>query len=120
MYLLLQAGVVMLVKPKEKILKNMGIKTQSIYAGRLSSDVAKRRGPVNKKVDEKDPFSWMGLIEVDSILFPTINATIDIDQKANVFVLLGTLNLPNGSAEFKDEYEFNVSWMSKRAGAKQK
>lgn len=108
-YVVLQAGVKVLVKPKEMLLKNMGIKTQSIYAGRLSSDVAKRREPVNKKVDEMDPFSWTGLIEVDLILFPTIDATIDIDQKANVFVLLGTLNLPNGTVNLKDEYEFFVS-----------
>lgn len=100
----------MLVRPKDKILKNLGIRTQSIYASKLSSDVNKRRGPVNKKVDEKDPFSWMGLLQLDLILWPTINATIDIDQKANVYVILGKLQLPNNTIDIKDEYEFFVSF----------
>lgn len=102
----------MFVKPKEKILKNLGIKTQGIYATKLSSDLNKRRGPVNQKVDEKDPFSWTGLLQLDLILWPTINATVDIDQKANVYVILGSLQLPNNTIDIKDEYEFFVSALS--------
>lgn len=87
----------------------MGIQTQSIYASKLSSDISKRTQPRNSKIDEKDPFSWRGFVEVDLLTFPTINGTIDIDQKANIYVILGAINLPNNTIEFNNEYEFFVS-----------
>lgn len=87
----------------------MGIKTQSIYASRLSSDVSRRREPINQIVDEKDPFSWMASAQLDLLLWPTINISVDIDQKADIFVILGTLNLPKNTIELKDEYQFVVS-----------
>lgn len=97
-----------MIEPKEKFLKNLGIKTQAIYAGKLSSDIAKKTEVRHDESNEQDPISWTGLMELDMIIYPTIKGTLDLDQKGSVYVLLGSLTLPNGTINIKNEFEFVV------------
>lgn len=100
--------MIIFIQPKEKILKKLGIKTQAIYAGKLSSDSAKKTEVTHDESNEQDPISWNGLMELDMIIYPTIKGTFDLDQKGSVYVLLGSLILPNGTVTIKDEFEFVV------------
>lgn len=106
-----QLGVTVVGKPKPKILNELGIKTQAIYTRKLAG------GAVGDEEDEdyeyedeiEEPISWSGLVKIDTLIYPTMKGTLDIDQKGTLYVLLGTLTLPDGTAEFKDEFDFVVS-----------
>lgn len=98
-------------KPKPKLLDELGIKTQAIYNRKLVGTAidGEEEDEYEDEDEMEDPISWSGLVEIDSLIYPTMKGTLDIDQKGTAYVLLGTLTLPGGTAELKDEFDFAVS-----------
>lgn len=89
------------------ILKELGIETQAIYKEKLADG----GGGIKQvaEVDEEDPFGWEGSVEIDTLLYPTMKGTVDIDQKGTVYDVLASLHLPKGEAELRNEFDFIVN-----------
>jgi len=61
----------------------------------------------NDDEDEaKDALSWRGVIELDTVLYPTMKGTLDIDERGTVYNIVASLALPDGIAEVRDEFDF--------------
>lgn len=103
-------GMIILGKPKPKILKELGIKTQAIYKNKLNVFsgflVKQKTDKVDDGEHEEDPINWSGYIELNTLIYPTMTAEIDIDQKGTVYDVGATLKLPAGKAEFRDEFDY--------------
>ncbi|XP_063238564.1 uncharacterized protein LOC134540049 isoform X2 [Bacillus rossius redtenbacheri] len=56
--------------------------------------------------EEEEAVSWAGLLEVDTVLYPTMRAQLDVDEKGSLYVVAGSLTLPDGTAELYDEFSF--------------
>nr|XP_022900792.1 uncharacterized protein LOC111413892 [Onthophagus taurus] len=95
-------GVIVRGKPKSKFLKELGIETQQIYNEKLAN--GDEPGQVN--IGREDPLSWEGFVEIDTLLYPTMQGYIDIEQKGTVYDLLASLTLPNGKAELRNEFDY--------------
>uniref|UniRef100_A0A1Y1LL77 Vitellogenin domain-containing protein n=1 Tax=Photinus pyralis TaxID=7054 RepID=A0A1Y1LL77_PHOPY len=96
-----RVGLSLLAQPKPKILNEMGIQTQAIYNQNFGGDDS------DEDYEEiENPINWNGFIEIDSIVYPTVNCSFDIDQMGNLYVLLGTVSLREGFVEFKNEFDF--------------
>lgn len=64
----------------------------------------------NDSEDEtKDALSWRGVIELDTILYPTMKGTLDIDERGTIYNIVASMALPDGIAEVRDEFDFIVS-----------
>jgi hypothetical protein len=59
--------------------------------------------------ETEDALSWMGIIELDTVLYPTMKGTLDIDERGTVYNIVASLVLPDGVAEIRDEFDFVVS-----------
>ncbi|PSN49824.1 hypothetical protein C0J52_08839 [Blattella germanica] len=55
---------------------------------------------------EEDALSWRGEIELDTILYPTMKGTLDIDERGTLYLIVASLVLPDGVAEVHDEFDF--------------
>lgn len=110
-------GVVVLGKPRPKLLKELGVKSKAVYTANLNSKenqgAATEEESEEEDEDEKEEFdeiSWTGHVQLHTIVWPTIQGTMDIEQTGSVYAVLVTLTLPDGKAELKDKFEFNVSF----------
>lgn len=110
-----QLGITVVGKPKPKILNELGIKTQAIYNGKLAGTEMEKNledltdDDYDYEDEAEEPISWSGLVAIDTVIYSTMKGTLDIDQKGTLYVVLGTLTLPDGVAELKDEFDFIVS-----------
>lgn len=107
-----QLGAVVVGKNKPRLLEQLDINPDSIYRERVE-DEERYSGDTDSYEDyEEDeyeePISWAGLLEIDTLIYPTVKGMLDIDQKGDVYVLLATLILPDGKAEIRDEFEMEV------------
>jgi hypothetical protein len=58
--------------------------------------------------ESEDALSWRGVIELDTLLYPTMKGTLDIDESGTVYNIVASLVLPDGVAEIRDEFDFVV------------
>lgn len=100
-------------KDKPRLLEQLDINPGSIYRERVEDE---ERYPDDTDSDAdyeedeyEEPISWAGLLEIDTLIYPTVKGTLDIDEKGDVYVLLATLILPDGRAEIRDEFEMQVT-----------
>lgn len=101
-------GIAIVGKPKPKYLKELGIKRPPIYTSIQKNYMGEEEiGEADD--DTHDGISWSGLIEVDTIIWPTIKGSLDIDQAGSVYAATVTLTLPDGVAEMTDVLDFSVS-----------
>lgn len=107
-----QLGITVKGKPKPMILKELGIETQAIYKEKLADGGGGIKQVLGQEKEEDDPFSWEGFVEIDTLLYPTMKGTIDIDQKGTVYDILASLHLPMGEAELRNEFDFIVRFHS--------
>ncbi|TDG46759.1 hypothetical protein AWZ03_006806 [Drosophila navojoa] len=56
--------------------------------------------------DEEDYISYLVNFEVDTLVWPTINGELDIQENMDFYFLLGNLQLPQGRLEFRDRLYF--------------
>ena len=56
-----------------------------------------------------DAVSWRGEIELDTIFYPTMKGTLDIDERGTLYLIVASFVLPDGVAELRDEFDFEVS-----------
>lgn len=109
-------GAAIFAKPKPKLLSELGIETQAIYRGSFAGNqnLGTRYDPDDDYEDDEDetfieePLNWSGLVEINTIFYPTMKGTLEVDQKGSLYVVMGTLTLPKGTAELKDEFDFLV------------
>lgn len=94
-------GVKLVGFPKPKTLKEFGIEIKEIYKKQAKSHS-------NIDLDNEDPLSWKGLIELDAVIYPTMKGELEIDQKGPFYVLQGKLLLPHGVATIFNELEYYV------------
>lgn len=101
----------MFAQPKPKPLKELGIKTIDVYINKLDQDLisSETDKQTDDDMDNEDPFSWTGLIKIDAIIYPTMQGALDIDQEGPLYILFGTLLLPDGKAEISDRFLFTVN-----------
>lgn len=113
-----RVGVSVFGKPKPLLLKEMGIRTQKIYRDKLSGivkEIIDEAGDYIEVPDyedeeeEEDPISWTGKVVVDALVYPTITAEVDLDQKGTTYSVLGTIILPDGKANIQNDFIFEVS-----------
>jgi hypothetical protein len=58
--------------------------------------------------ENEDALSWRGVIELDTVLYPTMKGTLDVDEMGTVYNIVASLVLPDGVAEIRDEFDFIV------------
>lgn len=56
-----------------------------------------------------DTASWKGAIDLDIIIYPTLKGFLEINQKGETYYLQSKLTLPNGIADFRNEFYYHVS-----------
>ncbi|KAF5274561.1 hypothetical protein FQA39_LY07173 [Lamprigera yunnana] len=95
-------GATIIGRPKPKLLNELGIKTP-VFHGNFENNNAEGDDDFE---EIEDPINWTGYVEVDSMVYPIIKCSFDVDQKGNLYVLQGKLTLPSGAVEFKDEFDF--------------
>lgn len=111
----LQLGAVVVGKNKPRLLEQLDINPDSIYRERAEDEERYQDDTDSYEDYEEDeyeePISWAGLLEIDTLIYPTLKGTLDIDQKGDVYVLLATILLPDGDgkAEIRDEFEMEVT-----------
>lgn len=105
----------MVGKNKPSLLGQLDINPDSIYRERVEDEERYSDDTDSYEDYEEDeyeePISWAGLLEIDTLIYPTLKGTLDIDQKGDVYVLLATILLPDGDgkAEIRDEFEMEVA-----------
>ncbi|KAK4871887.1 hypothetical protein RN001_016011 [Aquatica leii] len=97
-------GATIIGQPKPTILNELGIKTQALYNENFDGKALSSDEDYDNEVE--DPINWSGFIEIDSMIYPTIKCSFDIDQKGTLYVLIGTLTLRDGTVDFKNEFDF--------------
>lgn len=53
-------------------------------------------------IDYDEYFSYLANFQIDTIVWPTINGILDIQEILDYYIILGNLQLPQGSIDFKD------------------
>ncbi|XP_066998183.2 uncharacterized protein Apoltp [Anabrus simplex] len=90
----------------------LGIKVQGANKPRIPEDlklVSKKLENEEDYNDEEDDIyaiNWKGLVEIDTLLYPTFKGTLDIDTKDSLYTIEGTLTLPDGTAVLYDELNY--------------
>ncbi|XP_045482614.1 uncharacterized protein LOC123686485 [Harmonia axyridis] len=104
-------GVVIFGETKPALLKELGIRLDEIYGKK------NRTGALSSKekeeYDDDDLMTWSGLVEIDTLINPTIKGTLDIDQKGPVYTIKSKMIMPDGLAVINDRLEFYGPLMMK-------
>lgn len=79
-------------------------------APELGGDTESYYDEYEEEDEYQDPISWAGLVQIDIWDNRTLKGTVDIHQEGNRYYIFGTLLLPDGKAEFADEFEMIVSF----------
>lgn len=101
-------------KPKPKPLEGLNIRSQGIDIGdagapEVGDDTDSYYDEYEDEDEYQEPISWAGLLEIDTLIYPTMKGTLEIDQDRFKYSIYGTLILPDGKAVFTDEFEMIVS-----------
>ncbi|KAL3290379.1 hypothetical protein HHI36_023721 [Cryptolaemus montrouzieri] len=98
-------GVRVLGETKPALLKDLDIKLDEIY-GKRSINLPWEMN--NKEENEKDGLlNWSGLVEFDTLIYPTLKGTLDIDQRGPVYNIKSILTVPDGDAVINDRFEYH-------------
>lgn len=52
--------------------------------------------------------SWIGVVSLDTIVYPTLKGTLDIERKGALFLIHAIITLPDGTAKATDEWQIIV------------
>ncbi|XP_049847119.1 uncharacterized protein LOC126299332 [Schistocerca gregaria] len=96
--------------------KKIGVKVKGLNKPRPPVDLQIANKKLNLLEAEEDDYyddtlyeealSWEGLVELDAVIYPTIKGFLEIDEKDTLYAVHGYLVLPNGTAEFYDDFDF--------------
>lgn len=89
---------------KPALLKELGIKLDEIY-GKKNKTLSSTD---KEEFDDDDLMNWSGLVEIDTLVNPTIKGTLDIDQKGPIYIIKSKLTMPDGLAIINDRIEYYV------------
>lgn len=104
----------MVGKDKPRLLEQLDINPEPIYRERVEDEERYLDDTDSYEDFEEDeyekPISWGGLLEIDTLIYPTLKGTLDIDQRGDVYELLAIIVLPDGAgkAEIKDNFQMEV------------
>jgi transcriptional regulator of NAD metabolism len=93
--------------PKPPLLKDLNLESAKQEQAENDPDYDYEEG--DSEDETEDALSWMGIIELDTVLYPTMKGTLDIDERGTVYNIVASLTLPDGVAEIRDEFDFVVS-----------
>uniref|UniRef100_W4VR36 Putative lipoprotein n=1 Tax=Corethrella appendiculata TaxID=1370023 RepID=W4VR36_9DIPT len=107
-------GVSIVAKPKPKEMRQLKKqKSNELLIDFLSEEDFKNK--LNESEDEEEEeddeiedqlISFFGYAEINVLFWPTIRGNLDFEEIGDVFVLLGTLKLPQGLIEVQDHFYF--------------
>ncbi|PNF28889.1 hypothetical protein B7P43_G03854 [Cryptotermes secundus] len=99
--------------PKPPLFKDLNLESTKQEQAEKDPDYDYEEG--DSEDEAEDALSWMGIIELDTVLYPTMKGTLDIDERGTVYNIVASLALPDGVAEIRDEFDFvDVFTMSNR------
>lgn len=93
--------------PKPPLFKDLNLESTKQEQAEKDPDYDYDEG--DSEDEAEDALSWMGIIELDTVLYPTMKGTLDIDERGTVYNIVASLALPDGVAEIRDEFDFVVS-----------
>lgn len=101
-----KVGVKINGKPKSELINQLGnskMELEMLYDADFK--------PANAEMDYKpDPdeeyFSYFTDFELDTLVWPTIVGTVDIQEIIDFYLVVGHVHLPQGKLEFKDRLHF--------------
>jgi hypothetical protein len=93
--------------PKHLLLKDLNLESTKKEQAEKDPDYDYDEGDVED--ESEDALSWRGVVELDTVLYPTVKGTLDIDERGTVYNIVASLVLPDGVAEIRDEFDFVVS-----------
>jgi hypothetical protein len=93
--------------PKPPLLKDLNVESAKQEQAEKDPDYDYYEGDSDDETE--DALSWMGIIELDTVLYPTMKGTLDIDERGTVYNIVASLTLPDGVAQIRDEFDFVVS-----------
>ena len=104
----LQLGLKIHGASKSPLLKNLNLETTK-QNGNLEKDTDYDYEEESEDEENEDTVSWRGEVELDTIFYPTMKGTLDIDEKGSLYDVVASLVLPDGVAQLHDEFDFEVS-----------
>lgn len=105
-------GIVIFGKPKPRLLQGIGLKPPQPI---LLEPVERLRALVDSDevldgspddLDFEDGISWTAQVELNIVIYPTIKGVFDVDEYGNVYTVIGTVTLPEGDIDIRDEFDF--------------
>lgn len=102
-----QLGLKIYGAPKHLLFKDLNFESKKQEDTEEGADDDYDEG--DDEDETEDALSWRGVIELDTVLYPTMKGTLDIDERGTVYNIVASLALPDGIAEVRDEFDFIVS-----------
>lgn len=108
-------------KPKLKILRQYGLQRSDALNSKLldertlfkafESDDEDEENEEDNDDDDDDyeAMNIVGHMELDTMVWPTIIGTIDVEEIGDAYFAFGTVKTPHGVIEFKDIFYYPVS-----------
>lgn len=116
-------GIVINAKPKPKLIRQLGLKRTHELLNNLldDDDIFKNHDNGhededndgdhydNDYDDEDELLNFIGNMELYTLLWPTIIGALDVDEIDDTYLAFGTLILPQGTVELRDQFFYPVS-----------
>ncbi|KAK9890371.1 hypothetical protein WA026_010464 [Henosepilachna vigintioctopunctata] len=97
-------GVKVLGESKPALLEQLDIDLEEIY-GRKTMRFHSNDNEKEESLED-NLLNWSGLVEIDSLVYPTMKGTLDIEQKGPIYTFKSKLSLPDGLAVMNDRLEY--------------
>lgn len=114
----IQLGIIANARPRPPLLRLLGLQhSQAKIRNELLMDTdeadrmnAARENSSSEEEDEdgEELLNYVGSMELDTLVWPTIVGTLDLEEVNSIYQALGKLRLPQGDVEFRNRLDFEV------------
>ncbi|XP_055591953.1 uncharacterized protein LOC129743787 [Uranotaenia lowii] len=101
-------GIKAVSEPKAQLLRQLGVQKASAVLDVFLDDSPERTGEDEDEEEEddeeEDAMNLIGKIELDTIIWPTITGTLDLEEYKSKYYVSGNVVLPQGIVEIRDSF----------------
>nr|CAD7263142.1 unnamed protein product [Timema shepardi] len=99
-------GLRIIGEPKPRMFQDISINSQKTEPEDTKNEDEEYENYDYDEDENKNAISWRGLIELDTFLYPTMKGSLEIDENGPLYTIVGSMVLPDGTAELYDEFTF--------------
>ncbi|XP_055638867.1 uncharacterized protein LOC129776937 isoform X2 [Toxorhynchites rutilus septentrionalis] len=103
-------GLKAVSEPKQRLLQQLGVqKAFEIIDEFLEESPSSREMDLDEEEDEEEEdeenlMNLVGTVEIDTIVWPTITGSVDLEEHNSKYYISGMINLPQGQVDIHDRF----------------